>query len=308
MKSKYLLFLFSLVFCFNISAQEFAPFGAEWHYTVINKQDITYHQAKSVDSIDISGKKCRIIDIDESCFFDNEGIVYSTADGDSVFWYEPHSETFQLIYAFNASPGDSWKIAIEDFESLSETDSIVVFVESVGSQEINGITLPTLHLQISYKQYSSYFRNQKDTITKHIGGTRALIPYLKQGHGVICHLPSPNGLRCYEDSYLGFYETGIADSCTHEKTGTFVNELKNEETGIKLFPNPVTQTLNISLQNGTLRSLVFYDLSGREVFSKTVSDKNQFEHQINLSGLPAGAYMVKIDTQNKSVVKKLIKQ
>ena len=238
-------------------------------------------------------------------------IIYSTANGDSVFWYEPNSAEFQLIYAFDAQPGDSWSFAVKsESDSLSKNDSAIVFVDSLGTQEINGVVLPKLHVSITYTRFTNPEPgwSSSTTLVKQIGNTRFLFYFLKHGARYACHLPSPNGLRCYEDSYLGFYETGIADSCTHEKTGTFVNELKNEEAGVKLFPNPVSQTLNISLQNGTLRSLVIYDLSGREVFSKTVSDKNQLEHQVNLYGLPAGAYMVKVNTQNKSVVKKLIKQ
>ena len=303
MKIKYLLFLFSITTYFNASAQEFAPYGAEWHYTVIDKQDITYHKAKSVDSIDVGGKKCRILDIDESCYFDNEVIVYSTANGDSVFWYESHSETFQLIYAFNAQPGDSWKIAIEDFESLSETDSIVVFVESIGSQEINGITLPTLHLQISYKQYSSYFRNQKDTIIKHIGGIRALIPYLKWGHGVVCHLPSPNGLRCYEDSYLGFYETGIVDSCTYEKMGTFTGELEGESEVVRLYPNPARREIRIAGdQSERFKAYRILSVDGRLVKSGRLTN----EQVISVNELSPGLYVLVLLHDERNITRKIV--
>ncbi len=310
MKSKLSLLLVFIGVYFNVSAQEFAPYGAEWHYTAIDRFDEIYHQAKSVDSIEIDGKKCRIIEVDHSCYLSGEVIVYSTADGDSVFWYEPNSEVFQLIYAFDAQQGDSWSFAGKDsFDSLSKIDSVVVTVDSTTTIEINGILLPVLYTKITYIHGSyPHQRNYgNDTLIKNIGGTRALFCFYEFIR-LSCHIPSPSRLRCYEDSYLGFYETGIVDSCTFEKTGTFTGELEGENEVVRIYPNPAGNTLNISLDNAILRSVVIYDLSGREVFTQTVSDATSREHQLNLSQLPPGAYVMKVETGNGNVIKKLIKQ
>lgn len=308
-KTKYLLFLLAMATYFNVSAQEFAPYGAEWHYTVIDKLDITYHQAKSVDSIEIEGKKCRIIEVDHSCFLSDDVIIYSTANGDSVFWYEPNSEKFQLIYAFNAQPGDSWSFAVKSvyYDSLSKTDSVVFYVDSIGQRDVNGFLLPELYITSTYTHNSSSVAGPLTiTLIKSIGAKGAIFRILTQGMMLSCHLPSPRQLRCYEDSYIGFYETGIADSCTYEKTGTFTGELEEESEEVRLYPNPANNTLNISHQNGILRSVVIYDLSGREVLAQPVSDAAEREHRLNLSSLPAGAYVVKVETGDKSVIKKLV--
>lgn len=71
---------------------------------------------------------------------------------------------------------------------------------------------------------------------------------------------------------------------------------------------PAGNTLNISLDNAILRSVVIYDLSGREVLAQPVSDATAREYRLNLSSLPAGAYVVKVETGEKGIIKKLIKQ
>jgi len=237
-------------------------------------------------------------------------IIYSTANGDSVFWYEPNTAEFQLIFAFNAQPGDSWSFAVKSvyYDSLSKTDSVIFYVDSIGQRDVNGFPFPELYTTLTYTHYSTPDGSNLASLTKSIGGNYALFPFSTYGRAQSCHLPSPNGLRCYEDSYLGFYETGIVDSCTYEKMGTFTGELEGENEVVRIFPNPAGNTLNISLDNAILRSVVIYDLSGREVFAETVSDATARKHQLNLSQLPPGAYVVKVETGNGNVIKKLIKQ
>ncbi len=308
MKTKHLLFFLSMATYFNVSAQEFAPYGAEWHYSNTRKGNIGYTNMKCVDSVVIEGKHCSVLEVDQNVYLSGEVIVYSTANGDSVYWYEQNSEQFQLIYAFDAQPGDSWSFAMYDMSAnqLSNIDSVIAYVDSVDSININGIVLPRLTIKYNYVGGIAPRDSSKHKIIKYIGSTYSPFDFPLE-FGIVDDIsPYPNGLRCYEDSYLGFYETGIADSCTYEKKGTFTGELEEENEEVRLYPNPANNTLNISHQNGTLRSVMIYDLSGREVLAQPVSDAAAREHRLNLSSLPAGAYVVKVETGSKSVIKKLV--
>lgn len=70
----------------------------------------------------------------------------------------------------------------------------------------------------------------------------------------------------------------------------------------KLYPNPVTDILNISLTNGTLEHIKIIDSSGKMVFEQT----NNLQ-QLNVGNLATGMYLVQIKTSNGAISKKIIK-
>jgi hypothetical protein len=81
------------------------------------------------------------------------------------------------------------------------------------------------------------------------------------------------------------------------KNSTGVNEL---ETNAKLFPNPTSDKVNIECEGMTRVSL--YNAVGQMVYDKEV-DTDQLS--IDLSQQPAGSYLVRIITNQGTVVKKL---
>lgn len=72
---------------------------------------------------------------------------------------------------------------------------------------------------------------------------------------------------------------------------------------LKLFPNPVTDILNVSLPNGTLEQIKIIDSTGKMVFEQT----NNLQ-QLNLGNLATGMYLLQIKTSNGSISKKIIKK
>ena len=83
----------------------------------------------------------------------------------------------------------------------------------------------------------------------------------------------------------------------------------NPENNLKvvLYPNPFQQSINISINEYIINdvSIVIYNISGKIVFSE-----KHFESQlinISLDYLPKGDYIIKITTENKQFVSKLIK-
>jgi hypothetical protein len=80
----------------------------------------------------------------------------------------------------------------------------------------------------------------------------------------------------------------------------------NLENAITLFPNPVKNRLNISLEsNFSAFSIVIYDVLGKAIFT---SKTNSSAMSINTSEINSGMYFIKIDTKNASAVKRFIKQ
>lgn len=80
---------------------------------------------------------------------------------------------------------------------------------------------------------------------------------------------------------------------------------KNEEVSNKfqVYPNPVTDNLNIkSNNNQKINAIILSDTNGREIINQT----NNLE-KINLNEIQKGIYFLKINTDNSSFSKKIIK-
>lgn len=90
----------------------------------------------------------------------------------------------------------------------------------------------------------------------------------------------------------------------------FVNTLSVDEqvfleNTVKLSPNPVNNAFGVVMQNTQrLSNLEIFDITGKQVFniSKTTEGET-----IDVSTLSAGVYLVKLNFENNTVIKKLVK-
>jgi agarase len=79
-----------------------------------------------------------------------------------------------------------------------------------------------------------------------------------------------------------------------------------ENSGFKLFPNPVKNEFTISSPiNNMVTSIDIYSLSGTKILSRPMNSQSQ---KIAVSGLTNGVYTVKINTAKNRISKKLIVQ
>ncbi|WP_033961397.1 T9SS type A sorting domain-containing protein [Psychroserpens jangbogonensis] len=74
--------------------------------------------------------------------------------------------------------------------------------------------------------------------------------------------------------------------------------------GFNMYPNPAKDVLNIKLNNITKANLSIYDIQGKLVLEHSISEEQNFE--LNVSDLQSGMYFVKLNTETRSIVKKLI--
>ncbi|RZK11313.1 MAG: T9SS type A sorting domain-containing protein, partial [Flavobacterium sp.] len=74
-------------------------------------------------------------------------------------------------------------------------------------------------------------------------------------------------------------------------------------TGMKFYPNPVNDMLNISFER-EITKISIYNLLGQEVFAKT-SSSNQIT--VDMSNLASGAYLVKVNAGDVVKTEKIIK-
>jgi hypothetical protein len=105
-------------------------------------------------------------------------------------------------------------------------------------------------------------------------------------------------------------EYGNVGTCTFELTvesilGVDDNGLSD---GVAIFPNPTDSKVTISNATGIqLEKVAIYDVNGRLVNTIDLSDMQQ-EKTIDVSQLASGVYMLQIQSENESTVKRLVKE
>lgn len=106
------------------------------------------------------------------------------------------------------------------------------------------------------------------------------------------------------DSTAAYSVTGYRHGCTAEAGTTLLSiGQPAAETQVSLYPNPAHEQVAVAAEN--LRSVQLLNLMGQVVCSRQGSDGSAI---LDLCGLPAGIYLVRIETAQTVVVKKLVRQ
>lgn len=74
--------------------------------------------------------------------------------------------------------------------------------------------------------------------------------------------------------------------------------------GFNMYPNPAKDVLTIKLNNISSANLSIYDIQGKLIKERTISNEQNLE--LSVSDLQSGMYFVKLNTATKEMVKKLI--
>ena len=167
----------------------FAPQGAEWYFHVLSQGPITqppFYYLKSVvtGTEEVQGHLCSVID----------GYRYVYEEDDVVYMYVQSTDSFTVMYDFNAEEGDTWYCDIE------EGFTCLVTVESVGSVTWNGHTYRTQYVTgyIPDEGFLIY----DGRIIEGIGYEKGLFP-----HEYVFDGTEYEYMRCYlEDGELLYHE------------------------------------------------------------------------------------------------------
>ena len=78
----------------------------------------------------------------------------------------------------------------------------------------------------------------------------------------------------------------------------------NEEvfSAISIYPNPVTNTLNITSENTDIEKLNIYSITGQKVLKQHINTNT-----VDVSNLSKGMYFIEITTSERKTIKKFIK-
>lgn len=103
----------------------------------------------------------------------------------------------------------------------------------------------------------------------------------------------------FADDTITIYKTG--SPCT---IATAINE-QNRSSEMHLFPNPVTDVLNVSITGDKIQSIRIFDALGKEKIVQQVSSSDKASMYTN--DLANGVYMIKVVCEKGSFVKRFAK-
>lgn len=93
----------------------------------------------------------------------------------------------------------------------------------------------------------------------------------------------------------------IGVSAQESKQATKLQESTSIE-GLSLYPNPVSNgKVYITSKNDLDKEIIIFDVLGKKVFQSQLSSR-----ELNVSNLPSGVYIIKINENEASATRKLI--
>ncbi|PQB05323.1 proprotein convertase P-domain-containing protein [Aureitalea marina] len=106
-------------------------------------------------------------------------------------------------------------------------------------------------------------------------------------------------------------ENGNVATCSFELTVESILGTNNNpfDVGISVYPNPAVNNITIDNRTGVnLESVMIFDMNGRTVINQSLNNMAQGQRTIDVSALASGVYMVQIQGNDQTAVKRLIKQ
>ena len=178
----------------------FAPQGAEWYFDVFNPWGThPEYQRFFVDGDTIiQGHQCSII---TQHFVDtgHEGGEFVYEEDNKVYWFNPTTNAFSILYDFDAEAGESWYYEVGDCIHLATVDS-------VGSVTWNGHNYRTQWVRFN-DDLPTYYSGK---IIEGIGYERGLFPSIEVCNGwEVFDASEIEYLRCYvNDGEMLYHEGG----------------------------------------------------------------------------------------------------
>ena len=280
-----ILILFTLTF--SAFCQTWAPIGAKWTYQVENavNSGIGFREWTSVSDTLIDGHNCKIIlrsgdpvksDLSDSLItYEENGVVY--------WWL---NNQFSTLYDFNKLAGESWTI-------MRDTCGVLISVDSTSYETINGTELKTLYVSSDDFAFTG-------KIIEHIGHTLMPNPYfLYHCDGIFKDNYFYAGLRCYEDTTIGYHSFNISPSCDYV---TNVSE-QNETNELLLYPNPTSEAIQVQTNPAISNRYKIFNSTGQLV---QLGNLFNFNSSISVSTLDPGVYYFQIQSDKNITQQRFI--
>jgi hypothetical protein len=193
MALKRILLLVSVLSTAALQAQDtFAPVGAKWTY----KQgswagpDTNLMVLEAISDTLIQGRTFSKLQVSEGWFGCHEFVQFFSETDDSLFYFDPGSEQYHLLFRWNALVGESWSTPVDQSGYL---DTLDWSVTDTSHTIVDGLWLRTLDVNVESRQWMLF--SYGGTIAERLGGLGAPFTWILGS----CDGETFLGLRCYED-------------------------------------------------------------------------------------------------------------
>lgn len=248
------------------------------------------------DSV-LNSQTVKILQHSKSFYYQNNyGIRYSVIkqNGDTVFFRNATTQhSWQVLYNFAATAGQSWTTTVSDTHSWSAVTIYTITVDSVITTGVNGFNLRTLYVKYKVNTPAPYsIPDMPAQITERFGCHYFLFNYKPvpfstdqdQSMSVLCYKDNTFGTKLFTDK-----------PCNYE---AYMSIEENSQAGgsFHIFPNPGNGQFRLSIPNslaGSDLEIKVLDLSGRRV-KQMKPDAGSLSPSIDLRELETGAYTIQV--------------
>ncbi|QES93957.1 T9SS type A sorting domain-containing protein [Empedobacter brevis] len=207
------------------------------------------------------------------------------------------NNTATVFFDYSAQPFNTKKIVLK-----LKTDN---FGKETSWKFINKVTKEVL-----YKSEGTYANNTEYEFTFDVEDETCYEFYLiDTGKDGICCAYGDGYFKLLSDAGEEITSGGKFTKTDTEKKSIRISsilgtDISLDKSLLKFYPNPVMNVLNI--HNSTIiQAVIISDLTGKQVFSKTINAK---QIQINLAHLSTGVYIVNVVVKGKVKIFKIIKK
>ncbi len=296
----YLLIIFSLLMLAQSQAQNFAPVGAKFYYS-IGALESTILPSMGYTTIDSKGdtiiegqsvRKLVVNRINSDKSLQHISMEFMLQSGDTISYFNPYQNKFVPLYNFALQPSDTMivhnaKQRVTDGFFIDSVDRFIYIIDSIDSVHVNNQWLK--------RQNVRYYKNTDWGIVNGVKGTTQII----ENYGALTYMfgytsgvtpeTKPTELRCVEFNDSTIFKNGlIACDYTYHVNGLVKDELND----LTVYPNPITNEMHITIGNHDKPiTFTMYNSVGQIV--KTFSGGSGI---YSVDELPAGVYFLKFST------------
>jgi len=284
------LLLFFICFTTFSFAQNWAPNGAQWHYSYYGffpgYVDIAYSGDTLIDG-QVTKKLSKTFhglgwgmditsySIGTEYTYESNGVVYLR-----------YQNQWDTLYNFNAQVGESWRMAKQPFANVAHHNSRLKVI-ATGTKVINSSTLKYVKVEFVDPQMNPL--GFADTIVENIGFIGSyFLPYDMFDGAVDGNEGGP--FRCYSDNNFATYKPNYLEVCDYIM-GT--SEL-SAGVSFQVYPNPVSDQINIP--DAFLDEYANYQILSSE---GKMLQSGETKPQIDVAKLPAGNYRLLIENKTQ---------
>ncbi|QNL21536.1 T9SS type A sorting domain-containing protein [Hyphobacterium sp. CCMP332] len=301
MKKLLILFFLSL-YTFNFSlSQEWFPVGAKWTYEWYWSTGPYYGNYPKYFEVEkdtmILGKSCKKINLIGSQSFSS----YRYEENGKVYYYQyTNQSNWHLMYDFSKQIGDTIFFPQFQYAECPSMNLVDYYIIIYNTSEIilGSDTLKTYQAQpmnscvVGIGEFGTF------AIERISGGEVTWYGYDDFSSG-------PSGLRCYEDSVLGFYKSpGFNLDCDTTVSNVGLDNVLDPGL-LSIYPNPAQNTITIRSEIENSDELIFRMFDIHRALLKEFRMSNPSSN-FDVSDLKPGMYIYEIESERQFYRNKLL--